>query len=256
MDVLTVERLCEEHRDLPRRVASYIAATLPAHVTADELEPAAWDGLYRAAVSWRPDGGVAFPRWAWHRAGCAIRDHLRADDLVPRRVRAAARAAHDARDRLRVTLGRDPSHIEIAAAAGLRRRDYEQARVALAGPALPPVSVDAGPWLLNTPAGGDGLDDEVEQWTRAAITALPDRHRAVMTARVDHDTPHRDLAAELGVGESRVSQIFGEAIAMVADAVRFHVWDDPGRPAPAVVARRRDRYRAAVAALHQQRHIR
>ena len=53
-----VEALCERHKDMPRRVAWRVAETLP--VQPEDLEPAAWEGLWRAATTWDPAVGQPF----------------------------------------------------------------------------------------------------------------------------------------------------------------------------------------------------
>ena len=72
-----VEDLCEQHRDLPAIVSRQIAACAPPYVHPEDLEPAAWDGLYRAAVSWQPDGAAGFRTWAKYRIHGVIRDQMR-----------------------------------------------------------------------------------------------------------------------------------------------------------------------------------
>ena len=82
-----VEQLCNDYAHLPREAAAYMARRSPAWVHPDDLEPAAWHGLYQAAASYDPDRGTAFTAWAWHSMVNEIRDDMRGIDHVPGRRR-------------------------------------------------------------------------------------------------------------------------------------------------------------------------
>lgn len=240
-DAARIAALCEAHRDLPRRVAEHVAARLPAH--ADDLEPAAWEGLWRAAVSWRPDGGKRFRSWAWQRAHAHILDDLRALDPLPRRRRAAHRLARDTRDRLHNSLHRAPTDTELAHALGITLDAWRALQVEMTGPALPALAVERTPWVIDRPARGD---PDLTAFVRAAVDALPDRHRLVVYSRVWDRVPTRAVAAHLGVTESRVSQIWGDAAGMIRDA---HAWYMHGQPGPELSGRaasRRAAYRSRI----------
>ena len=83
-----------------------------------------------------------------------------------------------------------------------------------------------------------------------AIDALPERLRTVVTAYFFHERPMTDIAAELGVTESRVSQLRAEALVLLRDGLNTHLDPDlvttPDRP-DGCVARRRDAYYTAIA---------
>ena len=119
-----IVELCETHARMPVDIARWTSAGLPDHVTPDDLAPAAWEGLYDAAATWRPDLGpfkpwarvkiraattwrpdratAPFSSWAWRRITDCIHDGLRADDPIPRGRRAVHRRAWEARDSLTV----------------------------------------------------------------------------------------------------------------------------------------------------------
>lgn len=252
MDVLTVERLCEAHRDLPRRAATAAAAAAPPHITADDLEPAAWEGLWHAARTWQPDHGAPFRAWAWRRITGAIRDQQRADDPLPRRARTRVRHATEVRARLEQEHGRSVTDAECAAAAGWTRSEWAQT-VADAAAGRAAASLDAAPWLTDTtptPPTPERSGD-VAGWAAAAAAALPRRHRIVYHHRVTGDTAVPDVAAILNVSHTRVSQLHRETVTAVADAVRWHLWGDPGADLGPIRAARRDRYREAARFAYQ-----
>ena len=248
-----IVELCETHARMPVDIARWTAAGLPDHVTPDDLAPAAWEGLYDAAATWRPDRATApFSSWAWRRITDCIHDGLRADDPIPRGRRAVHRRAWEARDSLTQRHGRHPTHAEVAAATGTPLADHLSLWAEAIGPAQPPLSTDEV--LLDAwwpaPAGDD--DAWLIGWCTAAVQALPPRLRYAVVETVWVGRSTIDVAADLGVHPSRVSQMRTEAFDMARDAVRWHLWRDPGRPLTGAVARRRDAYRQAVARHHTQ----
>jgi len=84
-----------------------------------------------------------------------------------------------------------------------------------------------------------------------AINALPDRLRLVVTRYFLEESPMADIAAELGVTESRVSQLRAEALTLLRDGMNAQLDPDlvavSDRP-EGCVARRRASYYAQIAA--------
>ena len=95
------------------------------------------------------------------------------------------------------------------------------------------------------------LQAERMRYLAAAVSALPERLRAVVEGSFLQQRPLAELAEELGVTESRISQLRTEALALLRDGVLTHL--DPAqvtvpvRP-EGVAARRRIAYFAQVAA--------
>ena len=214
-DAEQITNLCEQHADLPRRVALTVGARLP--IDPDELMPAAWEGLYRAAATWRPDGGATFPDWAWRKIRGAIVDGLRDEHPVPREHWRHSRQVWAARGRVTAELRRAPTDDEVQAASGLTPAEWARyqrwARVA-----GDPLSIEAHPheWPAGTPDPPDGLD----RWVRAAAACLPEQEAQVIAALYWDRATVADVARDLGVVESRVSQIRWAAIARIRDATR------------------------------------
>lgn len=76
---------------------------------------------------------------------------------------------------------------------------------------------------------------ERQAYLRDAIEALPERLQVVVSGCFFEDRPMRELADELGVTESRISQMRAEALKLLRDgmAVRLHPSSSPSRPTPA-----------------------
>jgi RNA polymerase sigma factor for flagellar operon FliA len=83
-----------------------------------------------------------------------------------------------------------------------------------------------------------------------AIGALPERLRRVVTASFLDERPMAEIAGELGVTESRVSQLRAEALQLLRDGLNTHLEPSLARPKPAkegCVARRRAAYYDQIA---------
>jgi RNA polymerase sigma factor for flagellar operon FliA len=86
-------------------------------------------------------------------------------------------------------------------------------------------------------------------YLRHAVEALPDRLRVVIIGYFFEERPMAEIAAALGVTESRVSQLRSEALNLLRDGLLTHL--DPALAAPVkggCVARRRAAYYDAIAA--------
>jgi RNA polymerase sigma factor FliA len=82
-----------------------------------------------------------------------------------------------------------------------------------------------------------------------AVAVLPERLRFVVEASFLQERPLSEVAAELGVTESRVSQLRTEALALLRDGLSTHL-EGKERGAAAgdgCVARRRAAYAAQIA---------
>lgn len=228
---------------------------VPPSVSRDDLASAGSLALVLAARSFDPESGVPFARYAALRIKGAILDELRAMDWASRGARRRAREYTTASEQLRAQLGRQPSREELAAALGTdvagvdeARLDAERRVLRLDAPGS--VLADVVPDPASTPED-QVLSDERLHWMRAAVTTLPERLRAVVVGLYFDDRSIADLAAELGVTESRISQLRTEALGLLRDGMNAGL--DPAlvsataRPG-GVAERRRQAYFAAVAA--------
>jgi RNA polymerase sigma factor for flagellar operon FliA len=254
--------LVEQHLPLVPQVLSRVTAHYPRHADREELAQAARLGLVEAAIRYDAARGVPFGSWAAVRVRGAILDAVRALDFAPRTLRSAERDVLVAREELLVRLGRLATEEEVAAHLGIppERLVRIQGRVhrsQVLSLDAPCGSEGGQPVTLAT-----GLVDEhlqpleaLEERERVhyvldALACLPPRLQDVVVASFLDDEPLTDIARRMGVTESRVSQMRGEALALVREAVSAQYRDarPPSPvPSPGRSARRRDAYAAAVA---------
>ena len=248
-----IVELCETHARMPVDIARWTSAGLPDHVTPDDLAPAAWEGLYDAAATWRPDLGP-FKPWARVKIRAAIIADLRAADPQPKSWRARDNAIDRARHDLTGRLGRTPTDAETAHAAGITLDALDRHRRArIRTTPLDDADLHADVWLRDpTPTADERAAEhpDLNGWVRAAVIALPDRQRGIIRGLYWRGQTAAAIAAPLGVTASRVSQIHAESVAMIRDALAYHLDQQPGPALSARSARRRDAYRHAVAHAH------
>jgi RNA polymerase sigma factor for flagellar operon FliA len=256
------ERLVHDHLPLVQRAVSDLSGRLPGHVRRDELYSAAMLGLAQAARSFDLGRGIAFERHAGNRIRGALLDELRGADWASRSVRSRARQLQRAADDLTSRLGRSPTPAQLALALGveveavLRLLDDIHRATVLHYDSI----VDQGGEEL-LPRGDDPpeallLRRELHAYLIDAVLALPERLRRVVIASFFEERPMLQIAAELGVTESRVSQLRAEALELLRDGLNAHLDPEalPPEPRPnGRPARRRAAYYAAIAAASDYR---
>lgn len=255
-DATTPDDLIREHLPLVGHLVRELLYRVPAHVERDDLTSAGMIALVTAARAFDPSRGAPFGGFAASRIRGALLDELRGMDWASRSVRARSRQLHKAQQELTAALGRTPIAAELAQALGISvaevgavTEDVQRAAVlslesfatGVAEEMI--VAKDPGPEDLL-------LHRERLDYLRLAVDALPDRLRTVVTRYFLAERPMSEIAAELGVSESRVSQLRAEALSLLKDGMNAQLDPElvgqPQRPG-GCVARRRATYYAQIA---------
>jgi RNA polymerase sigma factor for flagellar operon FliA len=252
-----LEDLIREHIPLVGHLVREVLGRVPSHVNRDDLTSAGMAALVTAARGFDPERGIPFNRFAATRIRGALIDELRSLDWASRSVRHRARQVETTRQDLTGTLGRVPTNPEIAAALGVAvdeltsvEEDVQRA-VVLSLQGFTAGAADD--MVTERTAGPEDLLIHRERigYLHQAIQALPERLRAVVSGYFLDERPMAEIAAELGVTESRVSQLRAEALTLLKDGLNAHLDPDmvseQDRP-DGCVARRRATYYADVAA--------
>jgi RNA polymerase sigma factor for flagellar operon FliA len=225
---------------------------LPAHVQREDLASAGALALVQAARSFDPDRGVPFTNYAAMRIRGAIIDELRSADWMTRGARQKTRAVREFEDMLTPILGRCPTDAEIADASGT---EIETVRSIRSLPESQMVSIEANAGLAATLADSTASPEErvlVNEKLRVltvAVNELPEKLRVVIQGVFFEGRPVADIASELGVTESRISQLRTQALGLLREAMDavFEPMRTPKRPEkPGVALRRRYSYIDAV----------
>lgn len=249
--------LVGEHLPLVRRAVADLAARMPRHAARDDLQSAGLVGLAQAARNYDDSRGVPFHRYAITRIRGALLDELRLNDWASRPVRAKARHLDLAVERLTRRHGAPPTTQQVADELGLAieavhalQADLHRATV-LNYDALV-VDGEADGVLLHDSRHPEQeiLEREQSAYLVDAVRALPERLQAVVRGYFFEDRSMAELGDELGVSESRISQLRAEALELLRDGMNSQL--DPSRlqaPASATgrVARRKANYYEAIA---------
>lgn len=254
----TEEQLVRGHLNLVRRAVAEMSAKMPKHAPRDDLMSAGMCGLAQAARSFDPTRGVPFHAYAATRIRGALLDELRTHDWASRPVRARARQLEVANEKLVARLGRPATTAELAAEMGVAVSSIEGLQQDLHRATIlnydSMVTSGDGESIIIGSADDDPeasiLDRERNAYLVDAIRALPERLRTVVIGYFFENRPMQEIGAELGVSESRISQLRAEALELLRDGMNSQL--DPeavrqqGQP-NGRVARRRAAYYEAIA---------
>ncbi len=251
------EELVRRHLPLVGYAVSEIANKVPRHVSRSDLESAGMEGLAQAARSFDPARGIAFDRYASNRIRGALLDELRRRDWASRSVRARARKVNAATDELTARLGRRPTTDEVADAAkldhGVVRSVHDDVyRASILNFEALATNNDTATALPSDHQTPDAILVERERraYLLDAVSSLPERLRHVVIGYFFEERPMQELADELGVTESRISQMRAEALVLLRDGLNSQLDPDmlPPEPKSTRVANKRAAFYAAIAA--------
>jgi RNA polymerase sigma factor for flagellar operon FliA len=210
-------------------LARRMAATMPHSIDLSDLVQDGVIGLIDAAERFDEARGIKFETFAERRIRGAMIDALR-KDAWPRGVRRVRRELEAAREKLRVTLGHEPSLADLASEIGADEKRLGKTIVRINTiESTSPLScgdhVDESqlPAVL-VPAEPERPDNayeklEVRDRVRGAIESLPPRERRVISLYYYGEVTMKEIGAELGVNESRVSQLHARALRRLREAL-------------------------------------
>lgn len=203
-------------------MARRMASSMPHSIDVADLVQDGMIGLIDAAHRYDESRGIKFETFAERRVRGAMIDALRRD-AWPRGVRRQRREIEAAREKLRHEHGCEPSLADLAAHLGsdeatLGRQITRISTIEATSPLasaddvetanLPPVMVPSEPAAPDREYERHEAQDRV----RAAIAALPARERKVVRMYYFGESTMREIGLEIGVNESRVSQLHARAV--------------------------------------------
>jgi len=249
------ETLIRDNMALVGHMVREMLFKVPPHVHRDDLASAGYTALVTAAQAYDPTRGIPFGKFAAMRVRGALLDELRGMDWATRSVRARARRADTARQELTAQLGRTPTPAELAELLGVSvaelagsADDVQRAAVlSLQGF----TTGTADDMITDTALNPEEmlLHRERLGYLHDAVAVLPERLRHVVEASFLQERPLSEVAAGLGVTESRVSQLRTEALALLKDGLTRHMHQqDTATAKDGCVSRRRAVYAAQIAA--------
>ncbi|WP_024538688.1 RNA polymerase sigma factor FliA [Comamonas badia] len=231
------DALFHQHVPLVRRIAHHMIAKLPPNVELDDLIQVGLIGLNDALTRYEVTQGVQFETFATQRIRGAMLDELRENDWMSRSSRKSQKDIEQAVRRAEQKFGRCATESEIAQELQMDLADYQSLLGKVRGAQL--VYLEDMGHASDEDGGSDGfLDRNVadegadpvtllrEQGIRSALVAaiklLPEREQHIMGMYYEEDMNLKEIAAVLGVTESRVCQLHSQAVARLRNKMREH----------------------------------
>ena len=221
------DRLILSYAPLVKYVAGRLGTGLPAHVDECDLVSYGLLGLISAIERFDPGREIKFETFAVTRIKGSIIDELRSLDWVPRSVRSRAREIERGVVELEHKLHRPPTDEEVAGHLGITEEEFQDS---LAQISRSSVAALDELWTISS-SGGDTValidtlqdpnaDDPSLEMSRTemrdsltgAIGRLPERERTVVQLYYYEELTLREIGEVLGVSESRVCQLHGQAV--------------------------------------------
>ena len=227
-------------------LARRMASTMPHSIDLGDLVQDGVLGLMDAANRFDEGRGIKFETFAERRVRGAMIDALRRD-AWPRGVRRVRRELEAAREALRRELGAEPTLSDLARRVGADETRLERTIVrintiestsplanleSLDSASLPPVLVP------SEPPSPDRVYEQTEtrERMRKALALLPPRERRIVSLYYFGDATMKQIGQEIGVNESRVSQLHARAIQRLRKILSVPA-PEAAAPAPKLVAR-------------------
>lgn len=196
-----IEAFVVEHRQLVHGLAARLRRELALHGELDDLVAFGFGGLLEARHRFDPDRGVRFRTFAYHRVRGAMLDGVRKMTELPRRAHERQRIADAA-----------PVTVQPAPPTPL---DAVFARVSAGLTTAGPLHGDFGAKSPEEVLMGHQSVARLLE----ALTALPERGRAVIRGHYFEGRSLEGLGAELGISKSWASRLHTRALATLREAL-------------------------------------
>src|SRR5687767_11226203 len=211
------------------QLARRVAATMPHSIDIGDLVQDGVIGLIDAAHRFDESRGIKFETFAERRIRGAMIDALR-KDAGRRGLRRQRRELEAAREELRRELGCEPSLADLAAKVGSDEKRLGRTIVRInAIESTSPLAKNDNLDESTLPAALIPSEPErpdmayerlqTEARVRAAIATLPAREQKVIGLYYYGEATMKEIGADIGVNESRVSQLHARAIRRLREAL-------------------------------------
>lgn len=212
--------LVERYAPLVKKIANHLRGRLPDGVEVEDLVQTGLIALLDAARSYSAAKGASFETYAGIRVRGAMLDEFRNTDWAPRSVYRKQRQLTAAIRAVENRTGAHAAPREIAAELGVPVEEYFSMVAETASQrmfSLEEADPDAvgdqrdGERPVSDPAR-EFESSEFQHAMGAAIKELPEREALVMSLYYDEELNLKEIGEVLGVSESRVCQIHGQAL--------------------------------------------
>jgi len=214
------EVLLDQYAPLVKRIGAHLLGRLPAGIELDDLVQVGLVALLEAARHYTTSKGASFRTYAGIRIRGAMLDEVRSNDWAPRSVYRKQRELTAAVRKVENRKCEHASAQDVADELGISLDEYFRM--------LSSTTV-ARMFSFDHPrADGESLENRVHrerddpvallesqqfrQEVIEAIKSLPEREELVMSLYYDNELNLKEIGEVLGVSESRVCQLHGQAL--------------------------------------------
>ena len=213
-----------ENKRLVEHTAWSVYRRIPENsaVSLDELMSCGTLALLEATGNFDETMGVPFGAFVRQRVRGAMVDQLRRIDPLGRRKRNLVRLVKLTRSEMARELGRVPSAREVAARCDISLEQYWSG---MSAGAFGPSENSDTETLADTRSQDPEQETayaEVVNYLSHAVDELPERERYCVQQHYFEDRMMKDVASDLGVTTSRVSQILSGARRRLRRALSVH----------------------------------
>ena len=218
---------------LVQHIAGRLVSRLPMHISKDDLVSAGVIGLIDAVDRYDASKGCSLKTFASLRIRGAMVDELRSQDWVPRTVHRDEKIYNEAGDRISQRLGREATPEEIRIELDMDPESFQQfsdrAHVQTYFSLNETWSdedgntIDRGDFVPNTKtltAFEEVVANEDRAMLRKELDRLPQNEKLVLSLYYMEDLRLKEIAKNLNVTESRVSQIHTEAMRRLTNSMK------------------------------------
>lgn len=209
-----------------KKIAYHLIGRLPSNVQIEDLIQAGMIGLIEAVKNYDASLGASFETYAGIRIRGAMLDEVRSGDWTPRSVHRKQRQLAEAMRKVENRKGADARDHEVAAELGIGLDEYHHILSDAASARV--FSLDAADDEEDSYDSYIASEDEdphqrlertsFKNALAEAIKALPQREALIMSLYYEEELNLREIGEIIGVSESRICQIHGEAL------LRLRAW--------------------------------
>lgn len=208
-----MDELVREFLPLVKKIALYWSARLPPSIELDDLMQVGLMGLIQAGESYDMSKGASFATYASIRVKGAMLDEVRRYDWVPRSLQQKMKQASEAINQVEARTGRAAGDREVADELGLSLEQYQKMSSEFTSCRI--ASLDATEMEGEDEDANPAASVEDAGFKHALVDAihlLPEKEQMMMSLYYSDELNLKEIGAIMGVSESRVSQIHGQAL--------------------------------------------
>lgn len=229
--IVNKDSIVKEYLPLVSKLAREIKSNLPHNVELDDLIQEGTIALLQAIDKYDPRHGATFKTYVYTRIKGAMIDYLRKLDYLPKNVRQDIKRLDNLIAEYYSKYQRLPTYDELSQVLGLSIEEVQEIYNEL----LLKQYVNLDEYLFGSEddertyafdvANSEDVREQVwksllyEQLIEA-INKLDEKEQLILSLRFEHDLSLKEIAAVLGVTESRVSQIIGAIFSKLRKMLR------------------------------------